>query len=218
MPEIGKRIKEIRIKRELSQEDLAESAKVNLRTIQRIENNETTPRNKTLKLIFNALDIEIIDQEKKTINKNLIWSSFLTLIIIIGSFSGWLEFTYDSVINLERTGPKQFTTNGWKGSILYNKGFTFYNWLLSICALTIGGISISNGLTLIEKKKRYIVVQLIFILSYLVVLAKITEKATIQNITEKGTINSMTFEFKPGLFIVILATVFLTISYLKKEK
>ena len=209
MAEIGKRIKEIRIKRELSQEDLAESAKINLRTIQRIENNETTPRNKTLKLIFNALGIEIIDQEKKAINKNLIWSSFLTLIIIIGSFIGWMQITYDSGMNFERTGPGQLTTNGWKGSIIYNEGFIFYNWLLSICALTIGGVSIGNALTLIEKKKRYILGQLIFILSYLVVLAKITQRLTD---------NLIPFEFKPGLFIVILATIFLTISYLKKEK
>ena len=68
MTEIGIRIKEIRIKRSLTQEDLAESAKINLRTIQRIENNETTPRGKTLKLIFDALNIEVIEIEKKKNN------------------------------------------------------------------------------------------------------------------------------------------------------
>ncbi len=52
MEKIGRRIKEIRIKRGLTQEDLAESAQINLRTIQRIENNDTTARGKTLKLIF----------------------------------------------------------------------------------------------------------------------------------------------------------------------
>lgn len=68
MTEIGKKIKEIRKKKGLSQEELAESAKVNLRTIQRIENNESEPRGKTLNLICNVLNInaeDILDYGKK---------------------------------------------------------------------------------------------------------------------------------------------------------
>ena len=65
MEKIGKRIKETRIKRGLTQEDLSELAKVNLRTVQRIENNETVPREKTLKLIFDVLQIEIINLNKR---------------------------------------------------------------------------------------------------------------------------------------------------------
>lgn len=61
MNEIGKKIKEVRKKKGLSQEELAESAKVNLRTIQRIENNESEPRGKTLNLICEVLDINIED-------------------------------------------------------------------------------------------------------------------------------------------------------------
>lgn len=69
MNEIGKKIKELRKKKGLSQEELAESAKVNLRTIQRIENNESEPRGKTLNLICDVLDInaeDILDYGKKT--------------------------------------------------------------------------------------------------------------------------------------------------------
>ncbi|MDT0555047.1 helix-turn-helix domain-containing protein [Patiriisocius hiemis] len=61
MNEIGKKIREIRKKKGLSQEELAESAKVNLRTIQRIENNESEPRGKTLTLICEVLDINAED-------------------------------------------------------------------------------------------------------------------------------------------------------------
>jgi len=43
MNEIGQKIREVRKRKGLSQEELAESAKVNLRTIQRIENNENEP-------------------------------------------------------------------------------------------------------------------------------------------------------------------------------
>ncbi|GAL81706.1 hypothetical protein JCM19274_265 [Algibacter lectus] len=90
MTEIGNRIKEIRLKKGLSQEELAEASKVNLRTIQRIENNETKPREKTLQLIFNALEIEIIEPKKKRIDKYQVWTLFLTSIIIICSFMAWI--------------------------------------------------------------------------------------------------------------------------------
>ena len=43
---VGVKIKELRKKKGFSQEELAETAKVNLRTIQRIENNENEPRGK----------------------------------------------------------------------------------------------------------------------------------------------------------------------------
>lgn len=69
MNEIGKKVKELRKKKGLSQEELAESAKVNLRTIQRIENNESEPRGKTLNLICKVLDInaeDILDYGKQT--------------------------------------------------------------------------------------------------------------------------------------------------------
>nr|WP_321222442.1 helix-turn-helix domain-containing protein [uncultured Psychroserpens sp.] len=61
MNEIGKKIKEIRKKKGLSQEELADSAKVNLRTIQRIENNESEPRGRTLNLICDVLDSNVED-------------------------------------------------------------------------------------------------------------------------------------------------------------
>ncbi|RSK41660.1 helix-turn-helix domain-containing protein [Mangrovimonas spongiae] len=69
MNEIGKKIKELRRKKGFSQEELAESAKVNLRTIQRIENNESEPRGKTLNLICEVLEInaeDVLDYGKQT--------------------------------------------------------------------------------------------------------------------------------------------------------
>ena len=75
MNEIGKKIREIRKKKGLSQEDLAESAKLNLRTIQRIENNESEPRGKTLNLICEVLNInaeDILDHGKKADKSYLI--------------------------------------------------------------------------------------------------------------------------------------------------
>lgn len=59
MNKIGNKINDARKRKGLTQEELAEASKVNLRTIQRIENNENEPRGKTLLLICNALNINI---------------------------------------------------------------------------------------------------------------------------------------------------------------
>jgi len=61
MKNIGQKIKSIRKQKGFSQEELADRAKVNLRTIQRIENSESEPRGKTLQLICNVLDVNIED-------------------------------------------------------------------------------------------------------------------------------------------------------------
>lgn len=84
MSEIGKKIREVRMKKGLSQEELAETAKINLRTIQRIENNANEPRRKTLHLICEVLELnenELLDCEKE-IDKSYIF--FLHLSILSG--------------------------------------------------------------------------------------------------------------------------------------
>jgi uncharacterized Tic20 family protein/DNA-binding XRE family transcriptional regulator len=54
--ELSKRVKELRSRKGLSQEQLAEISGLSLRTIQRIENGETEPRGETLKRLMSALD------------------------------------------------------------------------------------------------------------------------------------------------------------------
>jgi len=54
---ISNRAKEFRKNKGLTQEQLAEDAQLNLRTIQRIENNESTPRGDTLKRISDSLKV-----------------------------------------------------------------------------------------------------------------------------------------------------------------
>lgn len=62
--ELSKRVKELRSRRGLSQELLAENSGLSLRTVQRIENGETEPRGETLKRLSHALEVtpdELID-------------------------------------------------------------------------------------------------------------------------------------------------------------
>jgi transcriptional regulator with XRE-family HTH domain len=113
MNEIGNKIRDIRKKKGLSQEELAESAKVNLRTIQRIENNESEPRGKTINLICDVLDInaeDILDYGKRT-DKSYLIIFHLSVIIFLVIPTGniilplilWLT-KKDKIIGLKEIG------------------------------------------------------------------------------------------------------------------
>jgi len=60
--ETGKLIKELRIKKGMTQEELADKTEVSARTIQRIENGDVDPRAYTLQMIAKALDVDFILQ------------------------------------------------------------------------------------------------------------------------------------------------------------
>lgn len=57
-PELGIKIANQRKTKGLTQQDLVNTCNINVRTLQRIEAGEVTPRPHTVKLIFKALDIE----------------------------------------------------------------------------------------------------------------------------------------------------------------
>jgi|WetSurMetagenome_2_1015567.scaffolds.fasta_scaffold01205_6 transcriptional regulator with XRE-family HTH domain len=60
-PELGKKIADLRKSKGFTQEELVEKCNLNVRTLQRIESGEVTPRIYTLKMIFAALDYNSTD-------------------------------------------------------------------------------------------------------------------------------------------------------------
>jgi transcriptional regulator with XRE-family HTH domain len=60
---IGEQIRVARQQRKLSQSEVAYKCNLNIRTIQRIENNEVTPRFYTLRIINEILDTNILSDE-----------------------------------------------------------------------------------------------------------------------------------------------------------
>ncbi|MEQ8422077.1 helix-turn-helix domain-containing protein [Arenibacter sp. NBRC 103722] len=102
---IAKKISETRKSKGLTQEELAERSKINLRTIQRIENSESEPRGKTLNLICDVLQIDITElisaEESRTNNIGTkITNGFflLALNMVLMGIIGYL--TLDSNANL----------------------------------------------------------------------------------------------------------------------
>jgi transcriptional regulator with XRE-family HTH domain len=70
MNSIGYKISELRKVKGYTQEELAELSKINLRTIQRIENDKNEPRGKTLKLICDILEIDPSEFKSNSMNNN----------------------------------------------------------------------------------------------------------------------------------------------------
>jgi transcriptional regulator with XRE-family HTH domain len=85
-PELGKKIAELRKSKGLTQEELVDKCNLNVRTLQRIESGEVTPRIYTLKMIFAALDYDANDLFE------MIYSGF--------SISNWLEQAYRNFLDL----------------------------------------------------------------------------------------------------------------------
>ncbi len=56
---IGQKIKDLRLRSGLSQDDLADASELSSRTIQRIENGETVPRGDSLKRISKVLNVDV---------------------------------------------------------------------------------------------------------------------------------------------------------------
>lgn len=90
-PELGRKILELRKAKGLTQENLVELCSINVRTIQRIEAGEVTPRTYTIKAILEALDFDSSeflneDEEKKQpsmVDKSKV-SRFLKNALFIG--------------------------------------------------------------------------------------------------------------------------------------
>ncbi len=77
-------IKELRIKKGFTQEDLAERTELSVRTIQRIENGEVDPRAYTLQMIAKALDVDysLFNDKSSIANRKVddkFWSALLHL-------------------------------------------------------------------------------------------------------------------------------------------
>lgn len=90
---LSQKLKELRLRKGFSQEQLADSAQINLRTVQRIEGGETEPRGDTLKRLANALNItpdELIDWAEHEDNNYLVFFNLSALSFIASPLLGVL--------------------------------------------------------------------------------------------------------------------------------
>lgn len=123
-PDLGKKIVELRKAKGFTQEELVEKCNLNVRTLQRIESGEVTPRSFTLKLIFVALDYNVSDSSESTDNK-FRRSEFIIVY--------WLEQFYRYLLDLFNLKTNKMR----KISILSIISLSALSFLLIFCQHTI---------------------------------------------------------------------------------
>ena len=95
-PELGTRISEIRNQKGITQKELSEAGNIDIRTLQRIEAGEVTPRLSTLRLIAGALstDISVFNGNEKRV-ENLVSTDLLLALVFAGfvCLISWILFS-----------------------------------------------------------------------------------------------------------------------------
>lgn len=103
-PELGQKISELRKTKNLTQEELVEACNVSVRTIQRIESGEVTPRTSTIKIILAALGEDLrsfhkayqnnsnIELERAENSLQIAWIAGIVY-FIIGFLEAGLDYT-----------------------------------------------------------------------------------------------------------------------------
>lgn len=110
---LGQKIKELRSRQGFSQDQLADQTKLSLRTIQRIENNETDPRGETLNRLATVLNLsthELFDWTEKEDNTYLVLINLSALSFLLFPILGilmplavWM-FKRDKIKYMNETG------------------------------------------------------------------------------------------------------------------
>lgn len=95
-PELGIKISDIRNQRSITQKELSEFSNIDIRTIQRIEAGDVTPRTSTLKLIASALSCDMnVFNENDQDNLNYLSHKVLLALFVTGIINliSWILFS-----------------------------------------------------------------------------------------------------------------------------
>ena len=153
METIGRIISDTRKLKGLTQEELSELSNVNLRTIQRVENNENVPRSKTLILLCDVLQLNYVELLNRSENvskgknywKMVIDGLFLVILnlALMGIF-GYLTLDSEANLNSKFGGLllsiflplvlvwKTQYMSGTERILKFGTGFIFYIVLVTI--------------------------------------------------------------------------------------
>ncbi|MDF9799879.1 transcriptional regulator with XRE-family HTH domain [Catalinimonas alkaloidigena] len=149
-PILSERIRQRRLQKGYSQEFLADSAKVSIRTLQRIEGGQTEPRGHTLIALADALDVaieDLMDFTKKSdrsvlhlINLSALSYFVLPLGNIILPLIIWILYK-DKVEGANQFGKRQvFIQIGWTMLIF----FSIILWIFSPYLNNEWGVNINS--------------------------------------------------------------------------
>ncbi len=125
-PNLGKTIVNLRQKKRLTQEELVELCNINVRTLQRIEAGEVTPREYTIRILLDALDYNV-DKVEQSIQKkaSIKWVKIAWVAGMIYFVLGILESGLDFV-RFEEDIPYYFSLLYTATKILVTVSYLFF--------------------------------------------------------------------------------------------
>lgn len=206
-PQLGKKILELRKLKGLTQEDLVEKCNINVRTIQRIEAGEVSPRSYTIKMILEVLDQKpddffnetnknsdiLNDEEKKVIFKSaiaacvlaasliifIVVETFLTLNHVNNMFSKFLFRTFTNLIMVFAVFYylKSYTTLGSKFGLTSLKMATKTYFIIEVFVAAL-----TVFLTLIENNQELLFLLLMSIITIIFGVAELVLGISIQKL------------------------------------
>ena len=153
-PELGKKIAILRTKKGLTQEELVNKCNINVRTIQRIETGEVTPRNSTIKIIFEALDYSPTAERNKR-NENY-FNNFSKHIDINTIYEQHIKIHYQKIKTMDKQ-PSFFKNFFLAAGVI---------WFLCSLSILLFGLNF---------QRREIIIMLVIPLTY-AILRKFEEK------------------------------------------
>ena len=169
-PELGQKLAELRQQKNLTQEELVDTCNVSVRTIQRIESGDVTPRLSTIKILLSALETDLneFDSQTSTLHRNGSNLSSLESWLQIAWISGVVYFIvgfidmFIELSKMETVGVGQFDIAltlylplkliYWFSFIFFMIGFAklgdfFKNNILPIaCYILIGLFTLQIGI------------------------------------------------------------------------
>ncbi|MES2378053.1 MAG: helix-turn-helix transcriptional regulator [Bacteroidota bacterium] len=215
---LGKRISELRASKGLTQQELADSCNLNVRTIQRIEAGEVAPRMYTLNLLAKPLEMDLntLNQDSAETKK---LSKKIKLAFIAGavfSING-IPIIYDlithglnSIMHLLTSIIHILSCIAFFSGFYYIGSF-YKNWILAISALIMAILLPAiNILDLIKHYYFSIGEFLLFILMSINMII-IGVGLLKESLERKGCENSRTYKIA-GISIILTSVFYLTLN------
>lgn len=158
-PELGKKILELRKANGLTQEELVARCNINVRTIQRIEAGEVTPRSHTVRSIFAALEIDLDQLQARAAlpNTSKEKSQWLLMAFISGLIYFILAF-WEAYMDYGLSTSPSISVSAWQYTLVKISILVFYslfmlgfyqmgriwenNWIKPASLLSVAGIVI----------------------------------------------------------------------------
>ena len=162
---VGEKIAEIRKRKGLTQEEVAEQANVNLRTIQRIENGETDPRGYTLSSICKVLNVNIEDILDYGKTENNTFFVYLHLAVITGCIIPMGDIIVPMVLWLTQKDKIIGLNAQAKNLLLFRACFDILTFLSLVACLVFMYRSVDAS----EYANFMVAVYSAFILTYLII-------------------------------------------------